>query len=216
MQKLFIETKYQGEIELPKDLLKELPEKLILACSIQFIDHLPNIKKELEAYKKKVYLFTSPHSHNLGQLLGCDQLRAQETIDCFLYIGDGEFHPRALLINEKPIFCYNPLSEEVKKLGRKDREELKLRKKVSLMKFYNAQKVGIIISTKEKQKELQGKVNSLKEKLEKEGKETYLFLCDEIKEYELTNFNFIDCWINTACPRISDDIKNLVNLRDLP
>lgn len=215
MKRLFIETKYTGEMELPKELIKELPEKIMIASTVQFSEHLGRIKKKLEAYKKKAYFFNSFHGRKAGQILGCDNFKVYGEIDGFLYIGDGEFHPKALLVNEKPVFCYNPFSEEVKKLGRKDWEELKLKKKVSLMKFYSADKIGIIVSTKEKQKLMQGKIEQLKGKLEEEGKEVYLFLGNEINSRELENFNFIDCWVNTACPRIKDDIKKMVNLKEL-
>jgi len=213
MERLFVETKYTGEISLPKDLISELPEKIMVATTVQYLNQLPEIKRKLSAYGKEVSFFRSIHGQYAGQILGCDNFKTGLDVDGFLYIGDGEFHPRALLVNEKPVFVYNPLSEEWKKLGRKEWEEIKLKKKVSLMKFHSANKIGILISVKEGQKEMQGKVNELKEKLEKEGKEVYLFLSNEIKDLE--NFNFIDCWVNTACPRISDDVKGMVNLVDL-
>lgn len=220
MEKLFIETKYKGKIEIAKELIKELPGKVMVASTVQFVEHLGEIKKKLEAYGKEVYLFNSRHGRYSGQILGCDnfKLGSYYPAEGFLYIGDGEFHPRALLINEKPVFCYNPFSGEVKRLGRKEIEEEKLRKKVGLMKFYAASKIGVIISVKEKQREMQGReeqIEKLIEGLEKEGKEVYLFLGDEIRKEELENFNFIEGWVNTACPRISDDVKEIVNLREL-
>lgn len=215
MERLFVETKYTGEAGLPKDLISKLPEKIMLASTVQFVEHLIEIKRKLEAYGKEVFLFKGIHGRYNGQILGCDNFRIKSDADAFLYIGDGEFHPRALLVNEKLVFCFNPFSKEWESLGRKEWEELKLKKKVSLMKLGSASRVGIIISTKEGQKEMQGKAEELKRRLEAEGKKVYLFLGDEIKQENLENFNFIDCWINTACPRISDDVKDAVNLKDL-
>ena len=51
------------------------------------------------------------------------------------------------------------------------------------------------------------------DRIEGEGKKVYLFLCNEVKG--LDDFNFIDCWVNSACPRISDDFEGMVNIRDL-
>ncbi len=215
MERLFIETKYEGEIRLPKDLISELPEKIILASTVQFVENLVEVKRKLEAYKKEVYFFKGIHGRYSGQILGCDNFKVSSGADAFLYIGDGEFHPKALLVNEKPVFCFNHYSGEVKRLGRKEWEELKLKKKAGLMKLGSANNIGIVISTKEGQKEMQGKADELKKKLCGEGKKVYLFLCDEIKEDKLKDFNFIDCWINTACPRISDDVNEMVNLKDL-
>ncbi|MBR9683585.1 2-(3-amino-3-carboxypropyl)histidine synthase [Candidatus Woesearchaeota archaeon] len=213
MEREFIETRYDGEMDLPKDLISELPSKIMVATTVQYLSQLPEIKRKLSAYDKEVSLFRSMHGQYAGQILGCDNFKISFDADCFLYVGDGEFHPTALLVNEKPVFVYSPLSEKWKKLGRKEREEIELRKKVALMKFHSGDKVGILISVKEGQHLIQGKVAELKKKLEAEGKEVYLFLSNEIKDLE--NFNFIDCWVNTACPRISEDVRGMINLRDL-
>jgi diphthamide biosynthesis enzyme Dph1/Dph2-like protein len=213
MKKVFIETRYTGKIDLPKDLISELPEKVMLASTVQLIEHLPEMKSKLTAYGKEVFLFKGIHGRYSGQILGCDNFKIKGEVDGFLYVGDGEFHPKALLVNEKPVFCYNPFSEKWGKLGRKDWEELKLKKKVALMKFHSANKIGIIVSVKEGQREMQGKVVDLKRRLEAESKEVYLFLSNEVRDLE--NFNFIDCWVNTACPRVIDDVKDIINLNDL-
>ena len=118
-----------------------------------------------------------------------------------------------MCLNEKPVFWFNPLTKEWGEFGRKEFEEVKLKKKVALMKLGSARKVGVIVSTKEGQNHLQGEVVNLKKKLESEGKEVYLFLCNEVKDLE--NFPFIEAWINTACPRIADDVSGMINLRDL-
>ncbi len=213
MKKIFIETKYKGKIDLPKELIEELPQKIVVCSTVQFSNQLNEIKSKLVAYKKTVYLFSSVHGRHVGQILGCDRFKVMGEIDGFLYIGDGKFHPKALLVNEKPVFCYNPFSNKWDRLGRKEWEEIKLKKKIALMKFHSSTKIGIIVSTKEKQNNIQGPIEKLKEKLESDGKEVYLFLCDEVKDLE--NFNFIECWINTACPRISDDFEGMLNLKDI-
>tara|TARA_Y100000310_G_C20376382_1_gene665959 strand:+ start:34 stop:684 length:651 start_codon:yes stop_codon:yes gene_type:complete len=215
MKKIFIETKYQGTVDLPKDLLNDLPQKVMVATTIQFIDCLREVKEKLSAFGKEVYFFQSMHSRTPGQILGCDNFKIKSGIEAFLYIGDGEFHPTALLANELPIFCFNPLSEQWKKFGRKEWEQAKLKKKVALMKFHSASKVGILVSIKAKQRFLQGPAGKLKEELERKGKEVYVFLGNELNEFSLNNYPFIECWVNTACPRISDDVEGMVNFRDL-
>ena len=215
MKKVFIETKYTGPVELPKALLNELPEKVMVATTIQFVEYLKEIKSKLAAFGKEVYFFQSMHCRTLGQILGCDNFKIKPGIEAFLYIGDGKFHPTALLANELPIFCYNPLSEQWNKLGRKEWDEAKLKRKVGLMKFHSAMNIGILISVKDKQRFLQGSVGKLKEQLEKDGKTVYVFLGNELNEYNLSNFPFIECWVNTACPRIADDMAGVVNFRYL-
>ena len=215
MKKIFLETKYTGPLDLPKDLLSSLPKKVMVATTIQFIDYLREIKEKLSAYGKEVFFFQSMHSRTPGQILGCDNFKIKPGIEAFLYIGDGEFHPTALLANKLPIFCYNPLSEQWNQFGRKEWEGAKLKKKVALMKFHSASKIGILVSVKEKQRFLQGPAGNLKEKLENAGKEVYVFLGNELNEFSLNNYPFIDCWVNTACPRIADDVEGMINFRDL-
>ena len=84
--------------------------------------------------------------------------------------------------------------------------------------FINAQTLGILITIKPGQQYLNTAKN-LKEKLEKENKKAYIFIDDTLNLNQLENYPFIDCWINTACPRIGqDDIVNIeqpmINLRE--
>ena len=59
----------------------------------------------------------------------------------------------------------------------------------------------------------------LKENLEKENKKAYIFIDDTLNPMNYENYPFIECWVNTACPRIgTDDIINInqpmINLRE--
>ena len=54
----------------------------------------------------------------------------------------------------------------------------------------------------------------LREKLEHAGKNAFVFVDNNIQFSQLENFNFIESWINTACPRIVQDFDCL-NLEDL-
>lgn len=192
-----IEAKYKGEIRLPKDLVKELPLKVMLCVTVQYIDFVDDLKRQLRS--KEAVLFKSRHGQYPGQILGCDNFKVSKEIEGFLYVGDGMFHPKALLINEKPVFAYNPLSEKWSRLGVKEINEYKIRKKVNLSKFYAADKIGVVVSIKPGQYNMQ-KALDLKEKLK--DKEVYLFVCDNVDLKEFENFPFVEAWVNTACPRI--------------
>lgn len=213
MQRLFVETKYSGEIQLPKELLEKIPPRVMLSTTIQFIDQLAEIRKRLAAYGKEVFLFQSVHGRVPGQMLGCDNFIVRQEVDCFLYIGDGMFHPTALLANEKPVFFYDPFTERFSVLGRKEQEAYRLRKKVALLRYHSADKVGVLISVKEGQDMVQGSWEAVRKKLSEDGKKAFFFVGNEIRDLE--NFNFIGCWVNTACPRIAEDFQKMVNLRDL-
>ena len=79
------------------------------------------------------------------------------------------------------------------------------------MKFLNANTLGVIVTLKPGQKNMQGMIERVRKLID--DKKTYYFLGDELRGLE--NFNFIDCWVNTACPRMADDLDNLINLRDI-
>ncbi|MBT4651790.1 hypothetical protein HOC13_04705 [Candidatus Woesearchaeota archaeon] len=213
MKRLFIETKYEGEIKLSEDLLSRLPSKLMLAMPVQFIDQIDSVKGQLEEKGKSVELFESKHGRHKGQVLGCDVHKVDGGFDAFLYIGDGKFHPTALLYeNEKQVYCYNPFSKVAEVLDSGYLEGLRKKRKGQLIKFLASKKIGVLVTTKPGQK--QGDVEELRSRLEKKGKEVYVLLADEINFASLEDFNFIEAWVNTACPRIVEDFKSL-NVSDL-
>ena len=214
MERLFIETKYLGELNLPNELLQKLPKKLVLAMPVQFLNFQNQIKEQLELADKEVILFKSHHGKYSSQILGCDIFKFKEEFDAFFYIGDGKFHPTALLYeNEKEVYCYNPFNGLLEILSPKDLEIINKKRKGQLAKFLSSTTIGILSTTKSGQNK-STYIEELRNKLEKEGKEVFVFLADEINCSQLENFNFIDSWINTACPRIIQDFSCL-NLEDL-
>lgn len=219
MKTFFIEAKYKGKIELPDELINELPEKIALFSSVQFLDGIADAKKKIEAKNKKVLLLKTEHTKRAGQLLGCNIKEFDEDFDAFLYIGDGCFHPKALVLkNHKPAFAFNPFSKKYFKLDEKEVENMKKKIKGALMKFMASKEIGVLISTKPGQNQ-----TKQAQELEKRfpDKKFYLLVFDTIDFAELENFPFIECFVNTACPRISYDeaekiAKPVVNIDDLP
>ncbi len=206
MRTLFIEASYSKKIKLPRSIEKKLPKKIGLVSSIQFLKNLPLIKNQLK--NKKVLI--------AGKVLGCNVKRAEKIkniVDAFLYIGDGKFHPLGVAIKtKKPVFVYNPLQKSFYKIEKEELEQYLKRKKGALIRFLKAGIVGVIISTKPGQYYPIEKLGFLKRKYPK--KRFYLFLADTIDYNQLENFPFIEAWINTACPRIDEDIK-IINISDL-
>ncbi len=214
MQRLFIETKYEGKLTIPRSLIKQLPFKIVLALPVQFYGFISNIQKQLEASGKKVTLFKGIHDKYLGQVLGCDVFKFSGDYDAFLYVGDGKFHPTALLHeNKKSVFCFNPFTSKLEILTSEYLHKVLQRRTGQLSKFLSANTIGILITTKLGQNQSK-KAEELRKKLEQAGKEVFVFVAEEINLSQLENFNFIDVWINTACPRIVEDFKCL-NLDDV-
>ena len=82
------------------------------------------------------------------------------------------------------------------------------------MNFLKADKIGILVSTKPGQENLK-KAEMLKKKLNKKGKEVYVFVCDDIDVNQFENFN-IQSWVNTACPGLAKDNSKIINYDGLP
>ena len=219
MKVIFLEAPYSGEISLPDEVIKQLPKRIGLVASIQFRGQLPAIKKQLEASGMSALI--GKGRQQAGQVLGCDSGSAsvvQDEVDAFLYIGDGDFHPLGVLNSGKEVFCYNPVQQKIRKLDRSYAERHEKRKLVGIATFYASEHIGIIVTTKSGQQNLK-KALVLKEKIEREGKQGYILLQQDIMFSQLENFPFIQMFVNTACPRMTDDYekfpKPMVNMEYL-
>jgi 2-(3-amino-3-carboxypropyl)histidine synthase len=214
MKTLFIEARYSGKTEFRNIRTAELPKRVGLVASVQFVSHLPALKGFL-AERHKVMIGRGRQKH-AGQVLGCDASAASAVkgaVDAFLYLGDGKFHPIAVAIDTgKPVFCFNPISRDFRQLDSREVERYKKRKKGALLRFLNADVVGIILSTKSGQRTSEKLVEELERKYP--GKRFYRFLCDTLDFGQLSNFPFIKAWVNTACPRLDEDFGCL-NLQEL-
>ena len=169
------------------------------------------IEKYLEKYKEKVVFTITPYKKVLEGILS---VKIIEILGCFvpiervnkaIFVGDGLFHPIEICKKlGKDVIIINPLRKTVKEINCNAymrKFNLKLEKLKE--KFLKAKKVGIFTSIKPGQNFINEAIK-IKEKLEKLGKEVYLFIGDEFLEREVINFYKIDFWVVFACPRIMD------------
>jgi 2-(3-amino-3-carboxypropyl)histidine synthase len=229
-------VKYAKKINLPNSIIDKLPERLMLFSSVQFLHHLSDIEKQLESCGKKILQVKSKNFlydgmiSDKGQLLGCNMetfdakntTLHEEDFDAFLYIGDGVFHPQALLVNNrKDIYCYDPKSGKLNVLKKEMHDEIEKRTRGRVLKFLTSKNIGIIVTTK------RGQDNSKRAELLKKNilkkwpdKNVFMLLCSELNFSELENFNFVEVYINTACSRIGHDDtirseKPIINMSDV-
>ena len=208
MKTMFIEAKSKAKISIKKHLGK-LPDKLALAATAQHMHQIISIKKELEKAGKKISLVQGKHSRRAGQILGCDTPKIKE--DAVLFIGTGNFHPA--IFGKKDVYALNPENSSLHVFGKKEAQKLEKRKKGGLLKFYSSKNIGILISIKPGQ--LSTKALSLKKRFR--SKNFYCLVFDTLNVNELENFPFIECFVNTACPRITEDTaeKTIINTEDI-
>jgi 2-(3-amino-3-carboxypropyl)histidine synthase len=217
MKTLFIESKYQGSIQVGKIKPDRLPKSIGLVTTVQFADGLGKIRDYLAKKNKKVLIAKGNQKYN-GQILGCDVSAGEKIkskVDAFLYIGIGRFHPIGLAIKtKKDVFCFNPVSSHFSKIGNKEVDKYKKSIKIKKIRCLSAENIGILVSTKPGQNN-QKKALEIKSRLEKKGKRCCIFLFDTLNLNELENFPFIEFWINTACPRIEEDSNKVINFQDI-
>jgi 2-(3-amino-3-carboxypropyl)histidine synthase len=176
-----------------------------LITSIQFVKTIPMIKKFLEEKGKEVFVHKSLQYP--GQILGCNLEAAksiEKEVDCFLCISAGKFYGLGLsLVSEKPMLNLDLEKKEIYSL-----EDFK--KKIQKITAWNkaqlkdAKRVGILVSWKLGQLK---QPFGLKKKLEKQGKEVFIFAMDEIAPEKLEGLK-LDFLVAVACPRVGiDDLE---------
>lgn len=206
MKKLFIHANADQEISIPTELLTKLPKRVGILTTIQ---HLEKITPDLFPEKEVVIG---------GQILGCNANNAvaiKEKVDAYLYIGSGRFHPLAIkMATEKEVFTLNPFTNEFNQITQDDLKRIEQKKKAGYLKFLTSNNIGLMITTKPGQEGLE-RAKAL-EMLEP-NKNYYYFIADMITPNAMENFPFIECLVNTGCPRITEDDfqRPIINLQDL-
>jgi 2-(3-amino-3-carboxypropyl)histidine synthase len=105
-------------------------------------------------------------------------------------------------------------NKKIIKISAKKIQELKAKQRTALIKYFQADKIGILVSTKPGQENLEKAIN-LKNKLKKKNKQVFVFVSNNIDIAQFENFN-IDSWVNTACPGLARDSPNIINIGELP
>lgn len=220
MKVMFLEAPFTGKVSLCNETINYLKkyQKIGLFSSVQFVDNLDRVKEQLKELGIEIVMTKLARTSREGQLLGCNVYDDLPKVDAFLYIGDGKFHPLALVYcQEKDVICDNPIEGKMIVLERSHIERKLKRRKGSLLKFKTSKKIGVIVTLKPGQEQLK-KSFSLEEKYP--DKEFYYFIDNNISFDQLENFPFVDVWVNSACPRIGLDDqemfrKGVVNLMDV-
>jgi 2-(3-amino-3-carboxypropyl)histidine synthase len=209
MKVLYVESKLKDiEFGLNEKEIKKLPKKLFLAYSIQYVDLAKSIKKDLIEKGISVSGFE--------QVLGCSKINSKVPI---LLIGSGRFHAINLYLQAPAVYLLE--GKKIVKISNEEVDRIRAKKKASLVKFLSADRVGILVTTKPGQENLNQAIK-LKKILEKggknigeEGKEVYIFLSNNIDTNQFENFD-IQSWVNTACSGLGNDNPNIINIDEIP
>ena len=236
MKLLFLDAPYNGEVRLCKETLNYLEKKgyetVGLYASVQFCNNLDQVKTQLNKANIKLITSKAKRTHSEGQILGCDSYhnslnlpdKELEEIDCYLYVGDGRFHPLALVYGQKDlvkkdfkeVVCNDPIDNKLFLVDFDSVKVITIKYKSSLIKFLTADNIGIINTVKPGQEQILTSYALEERYLDKNF---YHFLDDNVSFDQLENFPFIEVWVNTACPRIGFDdqekfARGIINVND--
>ena len=199
MKTLFIPAKIKSKVDKSKifSLSKKLPKNIAIAYSVQYENQANEIKN----------IFSKNHKiTKFVQVLGCSKPNFSKNTQAILLLSDGKFHGISLAIQTKfPVYVLE--NNQLTKISKKDIEIFEKKQKTSYVKFLNADKIGILISTKPGQQNLK-KALELKKKIK--NKKPYLFISNNINTSEFENFG-LNSWVNTACPRIDMENSSIIN-----
>jgi len=194
-------------LEKNLDFLEKKGKNIGLTTTVQHILELKNAERFLKNRGFNIYIGKGTRRIKYdGQILGCNFSvckSIEDKVDYFLYIGTGYFHPLGITLNtKKKVVAIDPYTGKIVDMENEKTKLLKKRYAV-IEKAKEAERFGVIVSTKKGQFRMKEALN-IKKDLEKIGKKAYILITGEIYPEKFRGFNFDACVIS-ACPRIAID-----------
>ncbi len=203
MKTIFISAKIKREPnyeKVAKLINEKIPEKNISICySNQFVSVAKNISGLIN---KNVIHKT--------QVLGCSNPKFPKEVEAILIIGEGKFHSVSLAYETK-LPTYILEDETLTKVSDVDIKKMEKKERAMYAKYLTSKKIGVLITNKPGQQRLKSALDYVKNL---RGKKSYMFIANDLNTKEFENFQ-IDCWINTACPRMDLTDGSIINLEKL-
>jgi 2-(3-amino-3-carboxypropyl)histidine synthase len=199
-----------GVLEEHYDEIDE-DETLGLVGVTQYMDRADEAREFLESKGYEVVDGkTGLRTTEEGQVLGCDAGAAHNIshkVDAFVFLGSGHFHPSQVSEAGKKVYVVDPYQEHIWVEPANSLDDETRAEHARVIKHKDKKKWGIVTSSKKGQN-YQMAVQIAKEKLEKHGKDVYIFVEDRIFESDYKGYG-IDVYVNCACPRMTKDWQDL-------
>ncbi|MHA1206200.1 MAG: diphthamide biosynthesis enzyme Dph2 [Candidatus Hodarchaeales archaeon] len=188
-----------------KRKLDELGWKTVqLAATIQHLKSLKNLKVFLEKNDFDIII------QDTGQILGChvQNLRSKtELIDGIISINAGFFHTHGILLNsDKTLLQFDPYSEDILVYDSSERNNYLQQRFALLERAKKADRWGVIGSSKLGQFNKR-MISRIEDILRNDEKTPVFVIAENVNPQNMANFNWVDAWVVTACPRIAIDDK---------
>jgi 2-(3-amino-3-carboxypropyl)histidine synthase len=179
-----------------------------LVATVQNASKLKEVKRILEDSGKRVHIGKKSGLAKMdGQILGCDYSTARsvaKSVDAFLFVGGGDFHPLGLAMRtRKKVIVADPYRNQIIDMESPARIAIN-RRWMAIEEARKAKRYGIIIALKPGQRKISC-ANEIREKLRRSGRNSVLLATREVIPENLLNFQDIEAFVITACPRIAID-----------
>ncbi len=197
--------------DLLTDALPRLSDKVGLLATLQYLDLLPQAASFLESQGRDVVIGSGDGRIAYpGQVLGCNHTSAASVaslVDCFLYIGEGNFHALAAALGSgRPVIVLDPVRGELRDME-EYRDRLLRQRFGAITQASDAQAFIVIISGKVGQRRSE-KAKEAVSLIRSKGHRAYTLVLEEISPASLIHYT-ADAFVNTACPRVSIDDAGL-------
>jgi 2-(3-amino-3-carboxypropyl)histidine synthase len=208
---LYVEARANVSVDQPilKAIRMLIDEHHIgLASNIQHVHQIERAKQLLEQNGKEVHVGRpSGWLKYAGQILGCDygSLRTiADKVDAIVVLSGGDFHAIGIpLATGKRTIVVDPFQGTAKDMTDTCRKLLQKRW-ISISKFKEARKIGIIVGMKSSQMNM-SLSRRIKQMLEENGYTAVLLCTTDIIPETLESFVDLDAYVEISCPRISTD-----------
>ena len=205
---LYIEARSDVRLDAcVPDVLKDLPPRVGVLATIQYIDLISQVCDILRALGKEAHVGTGDARICYpGQVLGCNCTAAEsisDEVDCFIYLGEGNFHPLAAAFGAgKPVLVLNPITSELRDMS-EARDRLIRRRFAAIQTASDAQTFLVMICSKVGQcrRELALEAQRM---IEEAGRTCVTAVMEEVTPDSLASY-CVDAYVCTACPRIATD-----------
>lgn len=206
---LYIDATYailfEGDFKKLEEQIKSAGKRVALFSNLQFIKFLEVLRKILENWGLEVFIGRGVGVKYPGQVLGCNYtapLSVEDSVDFFLFVGDGSFHPLGLaLLTDKKVLALNPVTASLKDISELKRRYLR-KIYASMVKAKEGKIFGVLVGLEPGQFRLEV-AEGIKRLIESTGREAYLIGFNYLDPGFIEAYTWIDVFVNTACPRLS-------------
>ncbi len=181
-------------------------DSFALGVTSQHLHQVDDIIRFMKSRGKNVLIGRNRRNGINSVIFGCDYSAVLQYVmkaEAILLVAGGMFHARGMMKTfGRDVVHVDVDAGRVRVINSGERRMLIKREMLTVEKFLEARRVGVIFSSKPGQ--MQADPYRVKSIVEREGKQAFLLAADIISRDKLEGLD-LDFLINLACPRIEED-----------